>query len=99
MSVRREILDAAACAVCGERNLNYGAPEDNFRNISELWDVWLKGRRTVEPWEVAVLMIFLKLGRLKTTPDHRDSWVDIAGYAACGFEVAADDPKKAEVWR
>jgi len=28
----------------------------------------------------------LKVSRLSWRPDNPDSWVDIAGYAACGFE-------------
>jgi hypothetical protein len=31
----------------------------------------------------------LKVARLMHTPGHVDSWVDIAGYAACGADVAA----------
>ena len=30
----------------------------------------------------------LKVARLMETPKHEDSWVDIAGYGACGAEVA-----------
>ncbi|MFN7882545.1 MAG: DUF6378 domain-containing protein [bacterium] len=26
------------------------------------------------------------MARLKNSPNHRDSWVDLAGYAACGAE-------------
>jgi hypothetical protein len=34
----------------------------------------------------------LKLARLENQPDHMDSWVDLAGYAACGAEIAVDGP-------
>jgi len=33
-------------------------------------------------------MALLKIGRLKSNPIHGDSWVDLAGYAACGAELA-----------
>lgn len=33
-------------------------------------------------------MIAMKLSRLVQTPGHRDSWLDIAGYAALGHEIA-----------
>ena len=36
----------------------------------------------------AVMMIQLKLARIKTSPEHADHWIDVAGYAACGGEVA-----------
>ena len=29
-----------------------------------------------------------KMARLRHDPAHTDSWVDVAGYAACGAEVA-----------
>jgi hypothetical protein len=34
------------------------------------------------------MLALLKIARLKNSPNHRDSWVDIAGYAACGAECA-----------
>ena len=37
--------------------------------------------------DVAVMMIQLKLARIKTSPEHADHWMDVAGYAACGGEV------------
>jgi hypothetical protein len=40
-----------------------------------------------EPWEVAALMILMKLARLANNRAHRDSWADIAGYAACGADI------------
>jgi hypothetical protein len=36
-------------------------------------------------------MIAVKLARLKTSPDHIDSWVDLAGYAAIGGELGSTD--------
>jgi len=31
-------------------------------------------------------MAAIKLARLVETPDHQDSWIDLAGYAAIGSE-------------
>lgn len=36
--------------------------------------------------EMVSMMIMLKLARLKETPDHLDSWIDIAGYASIAYE-------------
>jgi hypothetical protein len=33
------------------------------------------------------MMALLKVARLAHSPSHRDSWLDIAGYAACGHHV------------
>jgi hypothetical protein len=30
----------------------------------------------------------VKLSRLTLSPNHEDSWVDLTGYAACGYECA-----------
>jgi hypothetical protein len=38
-----------------------------------------------------MMMILLKMARLQHRPDFYDSWLDIAGYAACGYDVAAVD--------
>ena len=45
--------------------------------------------------DVAAMMALLKVARIRHSPDKRDSWCDLAGYAACGFDVAtlaADSP-------
>jgi hypothetical protein len=34
------------------------------------------------------MMVMLKIARIKAKPDHEDSWVDIAGYAAIGAEAS-----------
>ena len=39
---RREILAEAEKCVCGDREQDYGSPEDNFKAIAELWQVYRK---------------------------------------------------------
>lgn len=34
------------------------------------------------------LCTLLKIARLANNPEHMDSWVDLAGYAACGGEIS-----------
>jgi hypothetical protein len=90
---RSELLAAATDAV-DRRPKSYGPPEQNFERIAALWDVYFSlkpGTTSVGPVDVANLMILMKVARLIETPTHDDSWVDIAGYAACGAEVAASD--------
>ena len=84
---RKECLDAAAAAVLQNRQKTYGSPEDNFRAIGIVWEQILGVK--VTPAQVAMCMAGLKLMRLRESPDHADSWVDLAGYAACGSEVAS----------
>jgi uncharacterized protein DUF6378 len=37
---------------------------------------------------VALCLGAMKIARLTAAPGHRDSWIDLAGYAACGAAVA-----------
>jgi hypothetical protein len=41
--------------------------------------------------DVAAMMRLVKEARLIETPDHRDSLVDIAGYAACSWDCVSDE--------
>ena len=82
---RKEILEAAQKCVCGDREQDYGAVEDNFKRIAEFWSVWLDYEVTSK--DVAVMMGLLKIARLASGHAKEDSWVDLAGYAACGGEI------------
>lgn len=41
---RKEILEAAMCCVCGDREQDYGTPERNFELIADLWTTYLKAK-------------------------------------------------------
>lgn len=81
VDARRQLLKEAADIVCADRNTAYGEPEDSFEKIAILWSAWIKQPLTAS--DVAAMMILFKLARLKENPRHRDSILDIAGYAAC----------------
>lgn len=90
---RESILNEANLAICGDRAQAYGPPLDNWTRISTLWNAYIMIREQSEkpgiaPFEVAIFNILTKISRLSHTPNHKDSWVDIAGYAACGAEVS-----------
>lgn len=89
---REDILNAARSCVCGEREEDYGSPEDNFKLISDLWGSYLtRSRRCfidIHPHDVAAMMALLKIARISSGSGKADSWVDLAGYAACGGEIA-----------
>ena len=42
----------------------------------------------VEAEDVATMMMLLKISRISWSPQKRDHWVDVAGYAACGAQCA-----------
>lgn len=98
---RREILQAAERSVCGDRDQDYGGPENSFALIAELWEPIIRTRCVspgadvaVDAVTVALLMAELKIARAATNTGHMDSWVDLAGYAACGGEIAAREADK-----
>lgn len=80
------LLDAAR--VIAERGRVYGDAASNMETTASLWSLVLGV--DVTPSQVALCMIQTKIARLLQTPDHADSVVDIAGYAAVLRETQAD---------
>lgn len=90
---RAEILKAAERCVCTDRNQQYGEPENNFRIIAALWNVYLFGRGAksqLNPADVGAMMALFKLGRIATGGDKADNFIDLAGYAACAGEISTE---------
>ncbi len=92
---RASILDSAKAIVTGERERQYGKPEDNFRMIGNLWEIYLKARcldsyggLDILPEDVAMMMSLLKIARIASGNYKADSFIDLAGYAACAGECA-----------
>ena len=98
MSETSVLLEAQE-AVFGERAKTYGHPKENFKRIADLWNAYFVAQYpgfgppapVLEPVDVAQMMILMKMARLVETPNHRDSWVDIAGYAETGARVLGLD--------
>lgn len=82
---RAEILEAARKCVCGEREQEYGKPENNFALVGRLWEVYTGHSYSAK--DVAMMLALLKVARIKTGVKG-DSFVDLAGYAACAGEIA-----------
>ena len=97
---REEVLEEAKKCVCGGREQDYGSPEDNFQLIADLWNAYLclpyhhseisesrEGIPEIMPKDVAMMMALLKIARIRNGGGSGDSFVDLAGYAACGGEL------------
>jgi len=84
-SKRAEILHNAEKCICGQREQDYGSPESNFGLIANLWSDYLDVEVTA--LDVAMMMCLLKISRIKNGGGSGDSFVDLAGYAACGGEI------------
>ena len=93
---REYILREAARIVCGDRNEQYGNPEDSFRAIAEFWETYVRERCVskganvcIQAEDVAMMMVLLKVART-ICGTKADTYIDIAGYAACAGEIALD---------
>jgi len=94
---RKLILEDAIRIICNDRNISYAEPMENLTRTASLLNAFFRGRSTnmapdarhyYTADDVAAIGIIIKLGRLAHAPDHRDTWEDIAGYAAIGWECA-----------
>lgn len=88
MATRDDILGEASQLVYGDRQDDYGSPEDNFLRIAKLWSVVLE--MEIETWQVALCMNQVKVARLVNAPAKLDGWVDGAAYMALGGELATE---------
>lgn len=83
---RKETLEKAYECVAGQREQDYGRPEDSLGRIADLWTAYYGSE--FSPVDVAMMMMaLLKVARIKGRHATEDSFVDIAGYAAIGCEV------------
>lgn len=98
-SARELVLELAKDAVLRQRNNTYGPPTQDFdraaRMLNALGFAVLKPIDfetdevlDIEAHHVAMIQMVVKLSRLTWSPLHMDSWVDLAGYAACGYECS-----------
>lgn len=88
LSAREDVLTDAIDLISGDREDQHGDPVDNFRRIATGWSA-LFGVE-IAPHEVGLAMVWLKMSRIIHKPS-KDSFVDIAGYAALSAELADHD--------
>lgn len=81
------MLHRAQALIQGQRQEDYGDKLQNFSQIAMLWQGYLAPKlqhnAAITPEDVALCMILVKMARLAKSPDHKDSVLDIAGYAGC----------------
>jgi hypothetical protein len=89
-TTRTELLNEADRLINGDRNISYGDPNDDFRKTANMWTVYIQSvfneRPHLTAHDVAALLCLLKISRIAWSPEKRDNWVDLAGYAACGWD-------------
>lgn len=90
-SERSKILDTTKKIITGDRNIAYGEPHEDFARtaamVTAMWQHKLAEGQRIEAHEVAEFIAVVKLSRLQWSPGKEDHWIDLAGYAACGYEA------------
>ena len=86
MKKSESILEEAISLISNDRHNDHGAADKSFERIAKFWSLILD--TPVKPHQVAQCMIALKLSRINHTSVNDDNWIDIAGYAALGGEIA-----------
>lgn len=88
---RDELLKIANETINGDRQRAYGDAKASFTRIADYWSTFLSSKLdtkvVLEPHDIALLLILLKVSRTSTSPTKADNWVDIIGYAALGGEI------------
>lgn len=89
---REEVLQAAAKCVNGDRQEDYGSPENNFGLVAAFWNAYLRPCMRpniigIDSKDVAAMLGLLKIARIATGHGKADNWIDLAGYAAYGGEL------------
>lgn len=82
---RSQTLFTAEELINGDRAKDYGDATESFSRLASIWSGILG--QPVTAAQVAMCLAGLKLSRLAVSPNHADSWVDLAGYAGLGSEV------------
>lgn len=93
-TMRKTILVRANQCVNGERDEQYGTPEQSFETIAAFWTAYLRSRGIncdILSADVAAMMALLKIARISCGQQKLDNWIDLAGYAACGGELQMSD--------
>lgn len=91
---RKRVLSEAEKCVCGQREHEYGVPEDNFDRIAKMWSAYMGVE--FNPVDVSMFMVMLKVARIKSGGGTMDSFVDGCGYFSCGGEIFARNMESGE---
>lgn len=83
---RIEVLETAKATITGQREQDHGEMENSFEVIAEFWSAYMDTEITAK--DVGIMMALLKIARIKTGHDVRDSFVDACGYMACAGELS-----------
>lgn len=79
------VLLEAYGLINGERQKEYGTPEDSFSRIADMWSAYLGVEIRAD--DVACMMALLKLAR-EAHSHKRDNLIDAAGHIGLAGDIA-----------
>lgn len=79
------LLEEAEQLINNDRANSYGDANTLLPIVAHLWESVFGTK--ISPLQVIQAMVALKLARTIVNPGHRDSWVDLAGYAGLSERV------------
>lgn len=94
---RGNVLLEAHDIINGERQQQYGSPEDSHMVIAEMWSGYLHARSCcgynvdLSSRDVAHMMVLFKLARELNGAGKRDNYRDAAGYLALASEMGGGE--------
>jgi hypothetical protein len=83
-----EILLTATDTI-SQRGLSYGHPADNLLHTAMLLSAYLQ--TPIHDYQVAGIMVLVKLARTNQSAQHIDNWIDMASYAALGGQLSSEE--------
>jgi hypothetical protein len=92
LTIRGRALNEANRLVNGDRNNQYGDPNQDFKRTAALWESYLRGAfeqrgdTKVMAHDVGIMMMLLKISRISWSPSKMDSIIDAIGYGACAAD-------------
>lgn len=91
---RGSILNDALRIINGERQNQYGNPEDSFAIIASLWRTYLTARNVkrirISSKDVAMMMTLMKIAREVGGSGKADNFIDAAGYIGLAADMSDD---------
>ena len=88
--ISQSLLDEAKKLIGGNRQQDYGDKLKNHQNIANFWSIFLEKQITAH--DVAICMALVKVARLMNQ-HKKDSYLDMAAYAAIAGEIEARTDK------
>jgi hypothetical protein len=94
---RGTVLKKALDIINGERQDQYGNPEDSFQIVANYWTAYLVAEGLMEDHvaisskNTAIMMVLFKIARMSGQAFTEDSFVDAAGYIGIGADIANNE--------